>query len=117
MERANQEVEKLDHIFAGEFDPQEAGKRLLEVLCLPGGMEAFVRDHNGKLHFSSVSVDEHPGFLVYSSMTSEGRFVSEEGGYVLVDKTGRQTPCYTMALDATIGEAVKNLYNDWQGLK
>lgn len=106
-------VEELAHIFADEFTPQEAGQRLLTALCLPGGMDTFVRGHNGKLAFSSISFDEHPGFLVYSSMTpNEGRFVSEEGGVVWYDsQTGKQIPCYTMVLDEKIGNAVMKAYN------
>lgn len=102
----------LAQIFENKLEPQEAGQRLLTALCLPGGMEKFVLGHNGKLAFSSISFDKHPGFLVYSSMTHEGRFVSEEGGVVWYDsQTGKQIPCYTMVLDEKIGNAVMKAYN------
>ena len=104
-------VEQLAHIFAKEFEPQEAGQRLLAALCDPGGMEKFVLEHNGKLDFQPLTFGEHHGFLVYSSMTPDGRFVQEEGGVVWYDTTGKEIPCYTMALDERIGKAVMEVYN------
>jgi hypothetical protein len=44
-------------------------------------------------------------------MTPDGRFVQEEGGVVWYDTTGKEIPCYTMALDERIGKAVMEVYN------
>ena len=106
------ETEKIDCIFNREFDPQEAGRRLLEVLISPSGMEEFVHKYNGKLSFSPVIVGDFPSFLVYSSMTSnKGEFVPEEGGTVWHDlETGKQIPCFTMVLNETVGRAMRATY-------
>jgi len=81
------ESELLERIFSKEkeWDSEEASRRLLQILCSPGGMEAFVHDFKRKLVFNSITIGGLDGFLVYSSMTPDGKFVSDQGGVIWQD--------------------------------
>jgi hypothetical protein len=116
MKNAEEGAGEFVHIFGKEFEPQDAGRRLLEVLCMPGGMEAFVQGYNGRLLFVPMKVSdgtgEHTGFSVYSSMTpNRGQWGNvEETMYWYDTTTVTRTECLPMTLSEDIGKGVRTAY-------